>query len=164
MNGTKLENIKIVIMDVDGTLTDGFIIIDSNGVETKHFNVKDGMGITLANEAGLLTGIISSRSSTIVEKRALELKINIVKQGCKDKVKAFKDILDQFNLVAEDAAYIGDDINDLDVCMIAGVSFAVNDAADELKSVVDYVLAKNGGHGAVREAICNIINCRPSLT
>lgn len=153
----KLRNIKLIIMDVDGTLTDGTIIIDSRGIETKHFNVKDGMGIALAHQAGLKTGIISARESEVVTIRSKELDISFVKQGAKDKIKALIDMVEESGLTKEQSVFIGDDINDIKVCEAVGVSFAVCDAADRLKDIVDHVLSCCGGKGAVREAIELII-------
>ncbi|ULL19037.1 3-deoxy-D-manno-octulosonate 8-phosphate phosphatase [Paenibacillus sp. H1-7] len=149
----KIKKIKIFIMDVDGTLTDGTIIMDSNGIESKHFNVKDGMGITLAHKAGMLTGIISARKSEIVSRRAQELNITYVKQGVSDKLAALYEILNETGFEKEEAAFIGDDINDISCCNEVGLSLAVSDAADELKEIVNYILSKEGGKGAVREAV-----------
>ncbi|OXM86523.1 KdsC family phosphatase [Paenibacillus rigui] len=149
----KASKIKLVLMDVDGTLTDGMIIMDSNGNESKHFNVKDGMGITIAHKAGMATGIISARNSDIVIRRAAELNISYVKQGINCKKNVLFEIIHEAGFKLEEVAYIGDDINDISVSREVGLSFAVLDASEELKGVVDYVLTKNGGKGAVREAI-----------
>lgn len=155
----KIRRVKLIVMDVDGTLTDGLIILDSQGIETKHFHVKDGMGITRAREAGLLTAIITARESEIVLHRAKELGLSAVKQNAKNKLQALDEIIQQFRLKEDQIAYIGDDINDISISQRVGVSFAVHDAAEELKVVVDYVLTKDGGKGAVREAIDIILKC-----
>lgn len=147
-------------MDVDGTLTNGLIIIDSMGNESKQFNVKDGMGVKLAREAGYKTGIITGRSSDVVRKRANEMQIDVVIQGSTNKIEDLNTILHQFNLTQEEVAYIGDDINDIGICQTVGLSFAVNDASNLLKKNVDIVLNKNGGNGAVREAIELIVGDR----
>jgi 3-deoxy-D-manno-octulosonate 8-phosphate phosphatase (KDO 8-P phosphatase) len=145
--------IQLIAMDVDGTLTDGLIILDSQGGETKHFHVRDGMGIALAHQAGMTTALITARQSAVVERRAAELNIRFVLQGVKNKADALQRMIAELQLQPEQVAYIGDDVNDLEVSQMAGVSFAVQDAAPLLKEAVDVVLSLPGGRGAVREAI-----------
>ena len=147
----KVRQIKLLLLDVDGVLTDGSIILGSEGVELKAFNVRDGHGIKLLKRGGVDCGIITSRSSNVVDKRARELGIELVYQGALDKVAALDDILLKNGLEAEEVAFIGDDLVDLPVLRRVGFSVAVGDAASEVKERVDYVTKAPGGRGAVRE-------------
>lgn len=149
----KAAMIKLILLDVDGTLTDGQIIFSTNGEAFKSFNIKDGMGIHLAKNMGITVGLISGRCSRIVEARAKELEICYVWQGVKDKLALFRDILKEFGLMKEEVAFMGDDINDLPLLKEVGFSGAVGDAIEELKDEVDYVAERAGGRGAVREFI-----------
>ncbi|HID37928.1 MAG TPA: 3-deoxy-D-manno-octulosonate 8-phosphate phosphatase [Calditrichaeota bacterium] len=154
---SKLVKIKLILMDVDGVLTDGEIIYSSDGAEIKKFNVQDGMGITLARMAGLKTGIITGRISEMVKRRAEELKFDIVSQGSFNKLPRYEQIKQQFNLTDEEIAYIGDDILDLSILKKVGFSAAVANARDEVKAICDYVTIHQGGQGAVREVIDKIL-------
>jgi 3-deoxy-D-manno-octulosonate 8-phosphate phosphatase (KDO 8-P phosphatase) len=149
----KLLNIKLLLMDVDGVLTSGDIIYSSSGEELKKFNIQDGMGINLAKKAGLKIGIITSRFSEMVRRRAEELKIDIISQGNFDKLKPYKEIRDKEELKDEEIAYIGDDLTDLCILKRVGFSVAVANARDEVKAICDYVTIAEGGDGAVREII-----------
>jgi len=149
----KAKQIRMLILDVDGVLTDGGIIVDSDGRETKVFNVYDGAGIELAHRAGLLTAIISGRYSAPVEHRARELKINEVYQGVADKVVVYNQLLSKYGITSEQTAYIGDDIFDIPLLKQAGLSFSPANGRQEVMNVVDFVTQANGGRGAVREAI-----------
>jgi 3-deoxy-D-manno-octulosonate 8-phosphate phosphatase (KDO 8-P phosphatase) len=150
---SKLFSIKLLLMDVDGVLTSGDIIYSSSGEELKRFNIQDGMGITLARMAGLRTGIITSRESAMVKRRAEELKIDIISQGNSNKLKPYKEIRDKEGLNDEEIAYIGDDLADLCILKRVGFSVAVANARDEVKAVCDYVTIAEGGNGAVREIV-----------
>lgn len=154
---SKLLNIKLILMDVDGVLTSGDIIYNSSGEEIKVFNIQDGMGITMARMAGLKTGIITGRISDMVKRRAEELKFDIISQGNFDKLKPYQEIRDKANLKDEEIAYIGDDILDLCLLKRVGYSVAVANARDEVKAVCDYVTIAPGGSGAVREVIDKIL-------
>ena len=154
---SKLMKIKMLLMDVDGVLTDGDIIYTSEGDELKKFNVQDGMGITLARKAGLKTGIITSRESELVKRRASELKFDVIEQGCKHKLKEYENIKKKFNFEDENIAYMGDDIPDMSILKRAGYSIAPANARDEVKAVCDYVTVQPGGQGAVREIIDKIL-------
>ncbi len=149
----KARPVKLLILDVDGVMTDGSIVFDSDGRETKSFNVKDGHGIKLFMRAGLKVALITARSSKVVSKRADELGISIVRQGAKDKLSAFTEILKELSLTPAETAYIGDDIIDLPVLTRVGFSVAVADAVAEVVKRVDYVTESKGGRGAVREAV-----------
>jgi 3-deoxy-D-manno-octulosonate 8-phosphate phosphatase (KDO 8-P phosphatase) len=153
----KLTKIKMIVMDVDGVLTDGKIYFTSSGEKMKAFDIQDGMAITLAREAGLKTGIITGRSSDIVTRRAVELKYDIVLQGNDDKLSQYEKIKTEFNLTDEEICYIGDDIPDIPVLKKAGFSVAVANARDQLKQFCDFVTERDGGHSAVREVIDKIL-------
>lgn len=149
----KAKKVKLFITDVDGVLTDGRIVLGNNGEELKFFHVHDGKGIQLAHEAGIATAIITGRESKLVERRAEELSIKEVHQNIKDKIKVFNDVLDKYNVTAEEVAYIGDDVNDLEILERVGLSFTPANGVKKVKEVVDYITTKEGGQGAVREAI-----------
>ena len=154
-----LSNIKLVILDVDGTLTDGGVYIDSNGVESKKFNIKDGAGIVLAQQAGIEFMILTGRKSYCVEHRANELKIKYVFQGIADKLSHLQQFLSQQGLSPNNLAYIGDDVNDIECMHIVGVTACPADAVEEVRQQCDFVSRYNGGQGAVRE-VCDMIRKR----
>lgn len=150
----KAAQIKLLVLDVDGTLTDGGVYIDSNGVQSKKFHIRDGMGITLLHEKGLPVGILShSRSKTILDERARMLGIERVYSGKEPKLEVLSRWLLELNLTFEQVAYIGDDVNDLEVLEKVGFSACPHDAHFSLVKVVDVVLQRNGGQGCVREFI-----------
>lgn len=149
----KASHIRMILLDVDGTLTDGQLIFGPEGELYKSFNIKDGMGIHLAQKAGIRVGLISGRWSKIVENRAKELAIDHIWQGVKNKNALLNDILKGFSLRPEHIAFMGDDLNDLPILKAVGLSAAVADAVDEVKAFVDYVAERSGGRGAVRELI-----------
>ncbi len=154
---SKIMKIKLILMDVDGVLTDGQIIYSEKGDEIKAFNVQDGLGITLARMAGLKTGIITGRHSDLVERRALELKMDVISQGNFSKLPEYEKIKNELNLSDDEIAYIGDDILDLPILKRVGFSVAVANARDEVKAACDYVTLNSGGKGAVREVIDKIL-------
>jgi 3-deoxy-D-manno-octulosonate 8-phosphate phosphatase (KDO 8-P phosphatase) len=156
----KATRIKLLIMDVDGVLTDGRIIIDDRGRELKIFDVKDGQGIVLAHKAGLITAIISGRKSKVVDIRAKELGIKIVYQNSLNKIKSYESILRKTGFKEEDTAFIGDDILDLPLMKRVGLSIAVADALPYIKDAADMVTKSGGGRGAVREAIEFILDVK----
>lgn len=143
--------IKLLLMDCDGVLTDGRLYYSASGEELKVFNVKDGQGIVAWHEAGFQSGIISGRDSLAVKKRATELGMSFVKQGSRDKVRDFYDILDVAKVSAEEVAFVGDDIADINLLKIAGFSIGVADSVQEVLDVVNYITIRSGGCGAVRE-------------
>ncbi len=151
-----LESIRLIVLDVDGTMTDGGIYIDSNGIEHKKFNIKDGAGIILAESIGIEFMILTGRKSACVEQRAKELNIKYVCQGIHCKVDYLKDFARNKGLLADHIAYIGDDLNDLPAMRFVGVAACPLDAADEVKALCDYVLPVNGGEGVVR-AFVNLL-------
>ncbi|MBB4823637.1 N-acylneuraminate cytidylyltransferase [Sporosarcina luteola] len=147
----RVSNIKLFATDCDGVLTDAGMYYSKEGDALKKFNTKDGMGFALLKEHGVILAIITGENSEIVSKRAEKLGIEDVFLGCKDKVNAMNELLEKYNLTYEDVGYIGDDINDKNLLKKVGVSFAVNDAVEEIKKTVDFITEKNGGMGAIRE-------------
>ena len=152
----KLKGIKLLILDVDGVMTDGRIIMDNEGRETKNFDVRDGHGIKILQRYGIKVAILTGRKSKVVEYRAKDLEINDVYQGAFNKKDVFKKILEQHKLSASAVAFLGDDIVDIPVLKSVGFSAAVVDAIDVVKKSVDYITWQKGGQGAVRE-ICEMI-------
>jgi len=162
-NNPRMENldkIELLILDVDGVLTDGSIIVNADGSETKSFNVRDGHGIRLWQRAGFKTAIISGRTSPPTKIRAAELGIEHVLEGCHYKLPALEKLLDELGLAPENVAYIGDDLPDLPVLRCVGFGAAVADADDEVKKNADYVTSKPAGRGAVREVIEYILKSK----
>lgn len=151
----RAARIKLLLMDCDGVLTDGKLMLLENGDEQKTFNVRDGHGIVLLHRAGLKSGIISGRTSSFVERRAQELGMNLeyVRQGCLDKIKVFAELLLQAQIEVNEVAFIGDDVTDIPLMQRSGLAVAVADAVPETRSVAHYVTREKGGQGAVREAI-----------
>lgn len=147
----KIKAVKLAIFDVDGVLTDGRIIFDAHGTETKFFDVKDGHGIKLLMRSGIDAAIITARESKVVQLRADDLGISLVYQGMKDKKAALESISERTGLPVSAMAYMGDDIIDLPVIRRVGFSASVSDAVQEVREAVDYVAGKPGGKGAVRE-------------
>lgn len=147
----KAKKIKLLLLDVDGVLTDGRIILDDRGVETKQFHVRDGQGIALLMRAGVEVGFITGRSSKVVSYRAKELGLRIVQQGVQDKLGAYTRIKAKARLSDEQIAYVGDDIIDLPILRQAGLAVAVRDGWPGLAAFVDFATKAGGGNGAVRE-------------
>lgn len=152
----RLAKIRLLLLDVDGIMTDGRIVYDNNGIETKSFDVKDGHGLKLLQRAGIRIGIITGRQSEVVAFRARELDIDILYQGVKDKLVPYREILDNLGLGEEEVAYMGDDVVDLPILRRVGFAATVADAVPEVLPLVHYVTGKNGGRGAVRE-VCDLI-------
>lgn len=149
----KLKKVKVVLLDVDGVLTDGGIYYTNRGDEIKKFNVKDGSGIKMAIRAGFKFAIITGRVSNIVLKRATELGINNIYQGVKQKHTLIDDIKKEFKVTEEEVAFIADDIIDLELFKKVGVRIAVADAHKMIKRYAHIITNASGGNGAVREFI-----------
>lgn len=147
----KAAKIRLLLLDVDGVLTDGAIILDNRGVETKRFDVRDGQGIVLLIRSGIKVGFITGRSSGIVRHRAKELGVRMIYQGVQDKADVYNKIKHKAELTDEQIAYVGDDIVDLPILRRAGLAVAVRDSWSGLKPSVDYMTEAKGGRGAVRE-------------
>ena len=154
MAGTiNLSEIKMLITDVDGVLTDGTIIIGGDGTESKKFSLLDGHGIKMWHRAGLATAFISGRDTAATSIRAKQLNVDYVFQGCKKKLPVFEELLEKTGLSENQVAYIGDDLMDLPLVKRAGLGVAVANSVGELKDAADYVTTAQGGSGAVREVI-----------
>jgi 3-deoxy-D-manno-octulosonate 8-phosphate phosphatase (KDO 8-P phosphatase) len=147
----KLKQIKFLILDVDGVLTDGKLIYNSDGIELKAFDVKDGYGLVRLKQSGIKLGIITAKSSSIVETRANDLGIDALYQNAGNKLAAYNDIKAKYSLADDEIAYIGDDVPDLVVLRQVGVPIAVHDAVEAVKKTAVYITKKCGGNGAVRE-------------
>lgn len=156
MAGKSLAHIKLLLLDVDGVMTDGRIIFDDQGRELKAFDVKDGHGLKLVQRAGIKVGIITGRQSEVVVRRAAELGIDLVYQGAKEKLVPFRQILSDLELSPQEVAYVGDDLVDLPILLQVGFSATVADAVAEVRSRVDLVTDRAGGRSAVRE-ICDYL-------
>lgn len=149
--------IKMIVLDVDGTLTSGGLGYSDTGVETKFFNVKDGLGIVGAVKQGYKVIIITGRKSDVVEKRAKELGITEIYQGISNKVQLLKELSEKYGVSNEEIAYMGDDLNDYSAMEFSGFTGAPSDAVDEIIELVDFISSKKGGEGAVREFIEKIM-------
>jgi len=145
--------IKLIILDVDGCLSDGKLIYSAESIESKNFNVKDGLGITTWLKIGNDVAVITGRKSEIVKKRISELGIPHLYQGIRDKRKVMSELLNTLGLEPSEVAVIGDDLNDYSMLKYAQRSFTPNDGVAKIKKTVNTVLTKNGGDGAVREMI-----------
>ena len=152
----RLKKIKLLILDVDGVLTDGRIIFDSNGIESKFFNVKDGHGIKMLQRSGVEVGIISGRESQVVYNRAVELGIGQVYQKALDKLVPYRQMLEATGLTDEEVAFMGDDVIDIPILKRVGFAAAPADAVSEVLPFVQFVSKNRGGWGAVRE-VCDLI-------
>ncbi len=156
MDITKLERIKLLLLDVDGVLTDGSIIYDDKGKEIKSFNVKDGLGIRMLLNSGINVGIVTGRSSKALHHRCKNLGISMVFDGVRDKASTLDMILRRTQLLANEVAFAGDDLLDLPILKKVGLSIAVADAHEIVRNNVDMITLAKGGDGAVRE-ICEHI-------
>lgn len=145
------KNIKLLVLDVDGVLTDGGIVLDDRGNEIKTFHVRDGHGITMLIQAGISVAFVTGRQSAVVERRARELGVSDVFQKSYDKTIAVRELMRKYSVREAEVAYIGDDIVDIPVLKRVGFPVAVADAEEEVKAVALYVTEKGGGRGAVRE-------------
>jgi len=146
-------SIDLIVLDVDGTMTDSRITYSENGDEIKAFNVKDGLAIVSWMRLGKKVAIITGRSSKIVERRARELHIEYYYQGCDDKLKKLQELIGKLNISMENVAAIGDDLNDYRMLEAAQISFVPRDASDHVDRIASVILTQNGGNGAVREMI-----------
>ena len=156
MNLQKLKPIKLLILDVDGVLTDGKVIYTDSGEEIKRFDVRDGHGLKLLMRSGIEVMLLTGRESKVVLHRARDLGIEHVYQKAIDKIAVYTKILAGSAWEDKNVAFVGDDLVDIPVLKRVGFSAAVPDAVPEVKEIVDYVTRKNGGDGAVRE-ICELL-------
>lgn len=156
---SKLAGVKLLAMDVDGTLTEGEMIL-LDGHQIKLFHVHDGLGIRLAMNYGLKVAWITGNTSEAVLERAQTLQVTDVYQGARFKTEALENAAEKYGLSMEEIAYVGDDLNDLPALELAGVAIAVANATDEVKARADMVTERGGGHGAIREVIEAILKAR----
>lgn len=152
--------IELILSDVDGVLTDGSVVFDNQGIETKKFHIADGLGIQLWRRAGYRFGMITGRSSHIVRLRAAELGVELVRQGVEDKLTVVQQVVAELRLRMNQVCFIGDDLPDLAVVQQVGMGVAVADACDELRRAAQFVTKRAGGRGAVREAIETILKAQ----
>jgi 3-deoxy-D-manno-octulosonate 8-phosphate phosphatase (KDO 8-P phosphatase) len=153
-------SIRLLCLDVDGVLTDGSILLDDHGVETKRFFVRDGTGLRAWQRAGGTVAIITGRSGEAVRRRAAELGIDLVLSGVERKGVAFENLLAELGVSADEAAMVGDDLPDLPVLVRCGYPVAVRDAAPEVLAVAAWITSHPGGRGAVREVVEHLLRAR----
>ncbi len=156
----RCRQIEIILSDVDGVLTDGGVVFDNEGIETKKFHIRDGLGIKLWMRAGFHFGIITARTSHIVKVRASELGLEIVRQGFEDKLTIAREIIQDLELEMDQVCFIGDDLTDIPVIKSVGLGVAVADAAEEVKETAVHVTKLGGGQGAVRELVETILKSK----
>ncbi len=156
----KAKNIKLLIMDVDGVLTPGCILINDHGKEIKVFNVQDGFGITLWKRAGLKSAIITAGKAPAVKYRAEHLKVDKVYQRACNKLSSYKRLKETFSIHDEEVCFIGDDLIDIPLLKRAGLACVVADAHRDVKKYASYICKNPGGKGAVREAIDMILRAK----
>ena len=154
------SKIRLLLLDVDGILTDGRLYFSNSGEESKAFHSLDGHGIKMLMQAGIHVGIITGRESNIVAKRAADLGIDILYQGREDKIDVLKEIITNKEIEAQAIAYAGDDLPDLPVLQAVGLSFSVPGAHPDVKRAVNAITTRSGGEGAVREITDFIINAQ----
>jgi 3-deoxy-D-manno-octulosonate 8-phosphate phosphatase (KDO 8-P phosphatase) len=152
----KAKKVKLLILDVDGVLTDGRLFFDNEGTEYKCFHARDGHGIKLLRQSGVEVAVISGRRSNSVALRMKSLGIEYVFQGHENKRAAFAELLNKTGVIPEEAAHVGDDVLDLPIMVSVGLSIAVNDANFAVKARADWCTSLSGGQGAVRE-VCDFI-------
>ncbi|MCL7420976.1 MAG: 3-deoxy-manno-octulosonate-8-phosphatase KdsC [Methylobacter sp.] len=152
----KARKLKLLILDVDGVLTDGKLFFDNEGNEYKAFHARDGHGIKLLRQTGVEVAVISGRKSNSVALRMKNLGIEYVYQGHENKIAAFNEIIDKLRITPDQAAHVGDDLLDLPIMTRVGLAIAVNDANFAVKQRADWYTRLPGGHGAVRE-VCDLI-------
>jgi len=153
----RAAKIKVVLMDVDGTITDGSVTLlsqpDGSAIEIKTFDAHDGQGMTLGHTAGLRMGVITGRESAALRRRMKEMSVEFVYEKQPQKIAAYEEILKKTGVQEDEVAYLGDDLPDLTVMKRVGLAVAVGDAVDEVKSAAHYTTVRNGGKGAARELI-----------
>jgi 3-deoxy-D-manno-octulosonate 8-phosphate phosphatase (KDO 8-P phosphatase) len=152
--------LKLILTDVDGVMTDGTVLLLPDGGEAKAFHVRDGLALVMARGAGLRTGLVSGRASAVVDRRAAELGMAVVRQGVADKAKVFREVLAEQGLEAHEVAYMGDDVNDLAVLREAGLSAAPADAPLGVRLEAFMVTEARGGQGCLREFVEAILRAR----
>ena len=160
----RCQTIELILTDVDGVLTDGGVIFDNRGIESKRFHIRDGLGIKLWQRAGGKFGIITGRSSHVVELRATELGIDLVRQGADDKLAVAREICREVNVQLDQVCYVGDDLPDLLLAQNVGLAVAVGDACAELRAAAHHTTQAVGGDGAIREVVELILKAQQRWT
>ena len=160
MPDDQCQQIQCILSDVDGVLTDGGILFNNEGIETKSFHIRDGLGIKLWQRAGYQFGILTARTSHIVKVRSAELGIKIVRQGFEEKLPIAQQIMSELKIEPAQVCYIGDDLTDLPVMRHVGWSVAVADAVPEIREHADQITTAPGGQGAVRELIETLLRAK----
>lgn len=158
--GTPADRIELLVLDVDGVLTDGGLLLDARGQEWKRFHVHDGLALVAARRAGLRVAVVSARSSPAVERRMAELGVEEVHQGVADKAQVVGGLIERLGVTRSRVAAMGDDLPDLPVMMMAGLRLAPADAVREVRRAAHWVARRAGGHGAVREAVEMLLRAR----
>lgn len=160
----RMQKIQLILSDVDGVLTDGGIEFNNQGIETKKFHVRDGLGIKLWQRSGHKFGIITARASHIVKLRMAELGVDIVRQGSEDKLPVGIKIMQEMGLSPEEVCYIGDDLTDLQLMHHVGLAASVADGSEDVRSSVHITTKATGGNGAVRELVETILKSQNRWT
>jgi 3-deoxy-D-manno-octulosonate 8-phosphate phosphatase (KDO 8-P phosphatase) len=156
----RCRSLQLLLSDVDGVMTDGTVLLLPGGAEARSFHVRDGLALVLARKAGLRTGLISGRASDEVARRAVELGMEVVRQGVADKLACLREVLASLGLEAHEVAYMGDDFNDLPIMREVGLSAAPADAPFEVRDAAYMVTDKKGGEGCLREFVEAILRAR----
>ncbi len=156
----RARRVRVVLLDVDGVLTDGGVIVHADGSESKRFDIKDGAGIVIARRAGLEVGLISARLSSSTQHRARQLGVDLVRQGVTDKAATLEELMQVHGWTPEDIAYMGDDVVDLPVLQCVGLAACPADAVPEVRAVAHVVSPRPGGHGAARSLIEDILRAQ----
>ncbi len=157
MDSEKIPEIKMFLTDCDGCLTDGGMYYSENGDELKRFNALDGMGFRLLREKGILIGVITGEKKELNRRRSKKLNLDILEQGVQDKLCMVEKLCQKYDISLQNVAYIGDDINDLDVIKAVGFGCSVPNGIEEVKKAAMYVTKRWGGQGAVREVIDKVL-------
>ena len=156
----RASKISLLVVDVDGVLTDGRIVYADYGDELKFFDVQDGAGLVFWHRAGLQSAILTARTSRLMKRRAKEMRVDVLAQGKLIKLPAYEELLRRFRVTDEAVCVIGDDLMELPMLRRAGLSVAVPNAVEEVKTVCHYITKRPGGHGAVRELIDIILKAK----
>jgi len=156
----RAQKVRVLLLDVDGVLTDGRLWYLPDGQEARAFSVRDGLGVQLLRAAGLKVGLLSGKDLEVVRRRGTELGVELMLLGVDDKVEAFDQAVEQLGIKPEEVAYVGDDLPDLPLLRKAGLGCAVADAAPEVRAAANIILRANGGQGAVREVCERLLKAR----
>ncbi len=152
----RAKKIRLAIFDIDGVLTDGKLYLLDDGQNLKAFHCHDGLGIKLLARTGIITAVITSHRSALIDKRMAQLQVHHVYQGIENKITAYEELIAKLNIPDEEVAYMGDDLPDIAIIRRVGLGIAVANAADMVKKFAYYTTNRNGGEGAVRE-VCELI-------